>query len=604
MKNKILSLLICLFLLVGIIPISVSAEVEKSDDIVILYENDVHCSVDGYSRLSAMKKELQGTHNYVGAVSCGDYIQGSSLGSASRGEYIVELMNLVGYDAVTLGNHEFDFRISRLDELVDMMYTKPVCCNFQKIGEDESYFEPYSMVSYGEVDIAYVGITTPTTITTASPTQFKDENGEYTYTFNQSDLYDVVQGNIDAAKAAGADYVIALSHIGYADDAVYGDLEDVEDLIRNTNGFDVVLDGHSHSVIEEMEITDKGGNEVLLTSTGTKFEYIGKLTISDGEFKSELIKVEDYTATDPIVDAHIQTIMDEFSEIGNRKVGYSEYDLVIQDPDGNRLVRVAETNLGDLCADAFRYATEADISFMNGGGLRAGISAGDVTFNNLMNVLPFNNTIVLARVSGQTIKDMLEMAMIIWPKENGAFPHVSGITFSVNTSISSSVVLSEEEEFIGVDGEYRVYDIKVFNRETGAYEPIVLTDTYTMAASNFYLIDHGSGMSMLSNAEILQNEGTLDVEVLERYITEVLGGTIGEEYSVAKPNITFTEVDNTPDDENKTPDNEDNTPDNEIATPDSTSKSSDSTDKTTIIICTAAGSALALAVIVFIIKRR
>lgn len=596
MKNRILSLLVCLFLLVGMIPISVSAEVEKSDDIVILYENDVHCAVDGYSKLSAMKKELQDTHNHVGVVSCGDYIQGSSLGSASRGEYIVELMNLVGYDAVTLGNHEFDFRISRLNELVDMMDTKPVCCNFQKIGEDESYFEPYSMVSYGDVDIAYVGIITPTTITAAAPTQFKDENGEYTYTFNQSSLYDVVQGNIDAAKEAGADYVIAISHIGYADDAVYGDLEDVEDLIRNTNGFDVVLDGHSHSVIEEMKITDKGGNEVLLTSTGTKFEYIGKLTISDGEFKSELIKVEDYTATDPIVDAHIQTIMNEFSEIGNRKVGYSEYDLVIQDADGNRLVRVSETNLGDLCADAFRYATDADISFMNGGGLRAGISAGEVTFNNLMNVLPFNNTIVLARVSGQTIKDMLEMAMIIWPKEDGAFPHVSGITFSVNTSISSSVVLSEEEEFVGVDGEYRVYDIKVFNRETGAYEPIVLTDTYTFAASNFYLIDHGSGMSMLSDAEILQNEGILDVEVLERYIQEVLGGTIGEEYSTAKPNITFTEG-------NTTSDNETNTPDNEIVTPDSTTESSDSTEKTTIIICTAAGSALALAVIVFITKK-
>ena len=596
MKNRILSLLVCLFLLVGMIPISVSAEVEKSDDIVILYENDVHCAVEGYSKLSAMKKELQDTHNHVGVVSCGDYIQGSSLGSASRGEYVIELMNLVGYDAVTLGNHEFDFRISRLNELVDMMDTKPVCCNFQKIGEDESYFEPYSMVSYGDVDIAYVGIITPTTITTAAPTQFKDENGEYTYTFNQSSLYDVVQGNIDAAKEAGADYVIAISHIGYADDAVYGDLEDVEDLIRNTNGFDVVLDGHSHSVIEEMKITDKGGNEVLLTSTGTKFEYIGKLTISDGEFKSELIKVEDYTATDPIVDAHIQTIMNEFSEIGNRKVGYSEYDLVIQDADGNRLVRVSETNLGDLCADAFRYATDADISFMNGGGLRAGISAGDVTFNNLMNVRPFNNTIVLARVSGQTIKDMLEMAMIIWPKENGAFPHVSGITFSVNTSISSSVVLSEEEEFVGVDGEYRVYDIKVFNRETGAYEPIVLTDTYTFAASNFYLIDHGSGMSMLSDAEILQNEGILDVEVLERYIQEVLGGTIGEEYSTAKPNITFTEG-------NTTSDNETNTPDNEIVTPDSTTESSDSTEKTTIIICTAAGSALALAVIVFITKK-
>ena len=164
------------------------------------------------------------------------------------------------------------------------------------------------MVSYGNVDIAYIGITTPSTIASSSPTQFRDENGEPLYTFHSTTLYDIVQNNIDLAKKAGAEYVVALSHIGYADDAIYGNLEDVETLIKNTDGFDVVLDAHSHSVIEEKLIIDEGGNEVVLSSTGTKFEYIGKLVISNGNFDTQLIKTADYQNTDSAVDAYLQQI--------------------------------------------------------------------------------------------------------------------------------------------------------------------------------------------------------------------------------------------------------------------------------------------------------
>ena len=538
--KKIILVVLSLILVLGMFPTVTFAEA-TSDDIIILYENDVHCAVEGYSKLSAMKNELKQTYKHVGVVSCGDYIQGSSLGAISRGEYIIELMNLVGYDAVTLGNHEFDFRLDRLQELVDMMETKPVCCNFQEIGEDTSYFDPYKIVSYGDVDIAYIGITTPSTISSSSPAQFKDENGNYKYSFNPTTLYEVVQENIDAAEAEGAEYIIAISHIGYAEDEIYGDLEDVEDLIKNTDGLDVVLDAHSHSVIEGMEITDKEGNEVLLSSTGTKFENIGKLTISDGEITTELIKTEDYQGTDPNVDAKLNEINGEYATLGERKVAFSQVDLITHDADGNRLVRTSETNLGNLCADAVRYAMDADVGYMNGGGLRAAIQNGDITFNDLLSVFPFNNTVVLAEVSGQTLKDMMEMAVMSWPAEDGSFPHLSGITFSVNTAIPSSVVVNELEEFVEISGEYRVYDIEVFDKETGKYEPLSLSKTYTLAASNYFLLEYGSGMTMLKDAKIIQNEGMLDVEALERYIVEALDGTIGEEYAEVKNNITFTE---------------------------------------------------------------
>ncbi|MBQ1223862.1 MAG: bifunctional metallophosphatase/5'-nucleotidase [Oscillospiraceae bacterium] len=553
MKKRIVAVFLCLLLAVSLLPMSAFAAL-NSDDIIILYENDVHCSVDGYSKLAAMKNELKESYAFVGVVSGGDYIQGSSLGAISRGEYIIDIMNLVGYDAVTLGNHEFDFRLDRLNELVGMMNTKPVCCNFQNINESGSYFDPYTIVSYGEIDIAYIGVTTPSTVTSSSPAQFKDDTGAFVFTFNPATLFDVVQANIESAKAAGADYVIAITHIGYAEGEIYEGLNDIVTLIENTDGLDVVLDAHSHRVIEGVKVTDKGGNEVLLSSTGTKFENIGKLTISNGEFKTELIKTADYEKTDPTVDAYLQQMYEDYAVLGDRKVALSEVDLIIKDGDGNRLVRIAETNLGDLCADAYRYALGADIGYVNGGGLRADIPAGDITFNDLLNVHPFNNTLVLAEVSGQAIKDMMEVAMMSWPEENGSFPHLSGLTFSVNTSIPSSVVMDEMEEFASVSGEYRVYDLKVYNPETEAYEPLDLNKIYTFAASNYFLLEYGSGMAMLEGAKVIQNDGMLDVEALDRYIGEVLNGVVGEEYAEVKTNITFTEGEIIDDSENDVPD--------------------------------------------------
>ncbi len=508
------------------------------ETIVILYENDVHCAVEGYSKLAAMKNELSEDYEYVGVVSSGDFVQGGTLGAVSRGEYIVSLMNLVGYDAVTLGNHEFDYKLPRLDELAELMNTEPISCNFQKIGETESYFEPYSIVTYGDVDIAYIGITTPSTLSSSSPAQFKGENGEYIYTFNVDTLYDVVQASIDSAKEDGADYIIALSHIGYEEDEQY---EDVVDLIENTYGFDVVLDAHSHSVIENMKLTDEGGNEVVLTSTGTKFENIGKLTISGGEITTELIETENYTNTDTTVDAKLAEINEAYSALGNRKIGESEIELITNDADGNRLVRTTETNLGNLCADAIKTVTKADIAYVNGGGIRAPIEIGEVSFNDIFSVFPFNNQIVVAEMTGQKIRDMLEMSLMNYPAEDGSFPHVAGLTFSVNKSIPTSVKTDENTVFTGVDGEYRVYDIKVLNEDTGEYEPIKLDGTYSFASFNYFVLDQGGGMSMFDGVKILKNDGMLDVEALETYITENLGGVIGEEYAEVDNRINFTD---------------------------------------------------------------
>ena len=545
MKKRILALVAAFCVLFSATPAMAQASGGtingKSDDIVILYENDVHCAVDGYAKIKAMKTDLAETHDYVGIVSVGDFIQGSSLGAISQGKYIVDIMNLVGYDAVTLGNHEFDYKLPRLQELVAMMNVKPVCSNFQKLGETDTVFEPYSIVTYGDTKIAYIGITTPSTITSSSPIQFMDDNGDYVYTFNGDAIYDVVQASIDAAESAGADYIVALSHLGTESVNMAWS---AQALVENTDGLDVVLDGHSHSVVESLKVEDKSGDMVPITSTGTQFANIGKLTIDTdtNEITTELIPTESYTKTDGDVTALIAKINEEYAELGERKIGYSEVNLTTVDENGTRIIRKEETNLGDFCADAFRVVTGADIGFINGGGIRANMDAGDVTFNDILSVFPFNNLVCVAEVTGQDIVDMLELGVMSAPAENGSFQHVSGITFNLDTSFDSTVKLDVNEAFVSVEGKRRVSNVKVLNQETGLYEPIDLTKTYKLASHSYLLMEQGSGAAMFKDAKILVNDGMLDVEMLEVYIAEHLDGVIGKEYAASQGRITLSEV--------------------------------------------------------------
>ena len=536
MKRRILSITLCLVMLLSALTF-VSCADKAQESIVILYENDVHCAVEGYSKLAAMKAEFGESYDHVGVVSSGDFVQGGTLGAVSKGAYVVSLMNVVGYDAIALGNHEFDYQLERLAELNELSNTKFISCNFSKIGEDTPYFEPYTIVSYGDVQIAYIGITTPETITSSNPAQFKNEGGEIVYTFGVTELYSLVQASIDAAEAAGADYVVALSHIGYFES---GEFSDIIDVIENTDGFDVVLDAHSHTVIEEMIVKDKSGDDVLLSSTGTKFEYVGKLTITEDGIDTELIEVATYEKTDADADAYLAEINESYAELGNRVIGESAVTLPTHDGE-TRLVRNSETALGNFCSDAIRVMTGADISFVNGGGLRAPIEAGEVTFNDIFSVFPYNNQVVTVEITGQMLLDLLEMGVMRDPEENGSFPSMSGVTFSVNTAKPTSVKIDENGFFTGVEGEYRVYAVKVLDGASGEYRDLEREGKYVLAGFNYHLLSLGDGMAMFEGAKLIDAEGTLDIELLEAYIADHLGGVIGEEYGAPQERIAFVE---------------------------------------------------------------
>ncbi|MCD8391081.1 MAG: 5'-nucleotidase C-terminal domain-containing protein, partial [Firmicutes bacterium] len=495
-------------------------------------------ATDGYTKLAALRNEKEEAPDYGSVVSCGDFVQGGPLGAVSDGEYIIDIMNAVGYDAVTLGNHEFDYTIPTLANLTDKLTAKTVSCNFVTLSDGAAVYEPYTIISYGDTDVAYIGITTPESISKSTPTHFMDDNGDYIYGFCGDMLYETVQASIDAALADGADYIVALSHLG----TEYVTEEwTAQEVAAHTSGIDVMLDGHSHSVIEGETVPDMNGEDVLISSVGTKFEYIGSLTIdADGEFTTELIETASYDGEDEAVSKVVSDIEAEYAAMGDRVVGTSEVTLTTLDENGNRAVRSAETNIGDFCADAFRIELGADIGIMNGGGIRADIAAGDVTYNDILAMFPYGNLVCTAEVSGQGILDMLENSVIGCPEEEGRFLQVSGVKFNVNTSIESAVTLDENEMFTGVAGERRVSDVEILNSDTGEYEPIDVNASYTVASIEYLLKESGSGYTMFDGAEIVNDAGILDTQVIEDYI-ETLGGTIGEEYSNVRDRINILE---------------------------------------------------------------
>ena len=527
MKKTAFGILVCLGMMLFV---SCHKEVEdpevSQDEIVILYENDVHCAIDGYPLMAELRDRMKRQTDYVSVVSCGDFLSGGIYGSVSYGEYIVRAMNAVGYDCVTLGNHEFDFQIPRLMENLEALDAEVVCCNFL----DQSgnpVFQGYTIKHYGKVDVAFVGVSTPSTITTSTPQYFRNGNGEFIYSFCGDSLNSIVQRMVDNARRQGAEYVVLLSHLGS---------NDLPPLVATTEGVDVVLDAHTHSVIPQRELLNRNGKNVLWSSTGTAFEYIGCLTIkADGTLSTQLLPTADMPAAENAVRDTVEAIKAECAERGNRVIGTSQVLLTVCDGEGNRRVRNSETNIGDFCADAFREVLGAEIGLVNGGAIRTDIAAGEVTFNDLNAVFPFNNSSSMGTITGQDLLDALEMASRRCPNENGGFLCVSGMRYEIDTTIADGVEADANGMFVRVTGERRVRNVEIL-ASSGTYIPLNPSARYSVAA-NDYLLKYGGDGILFPSLEVERNEVCPDVEVLERFLSENLHGTISTIYAAPQSRI-------------------------------------------------------------------
>lgn len=516
----------------------ISFAANPTDDVTVIYTNDVHTYIDNYDKdkkepllsydnVAAMKKELQDNKKAVVLVDAGDHVQGTAFGGLDQGKQIIEIMNATGYDVATIGNHEFDYGMSRALEIFKEAKFPYVSCNFISLKDNKAVLNSYKIFELNGAKVAFVGISTPETFIKSTPKYFMDENGKFIYTFKEDNtgkgLYETAQVAIDAAKKDGADFVIALGHLG--DDPSSAPWTS-EDVIKNTTGLNAFIDGHSHSTVEGKMVADKAGNEVLLTQTGSYLKNIGQLNISkDGKIATKLIK--EYKNSDATVKALVDKLKKDVESKLGKVIAYSEADMYITDPaTKTRLIRKQETNLGDFCADAIYYLFDktenlpVDLAIMNGGGIRANMPKGEVSYKTLKAVHTFGNVLCLIKVDGQTILDALEWgAKDVGKGENGGFLHTAGLTFTIDASVPANVTQDTAKLWTGSDKTkpYRVKDVKVLDKKTGEYKPLDLNATYNLAGTNYTLRDMGDGFNMFSKAELVKDYVMEDYLALANY---------------------------------------------------------------------------------------
>lgn len=542
MKRTLALLLMLIVLLTGFARAEDAAEAAGlAQDVVVLFTSDVHCGVDqnfGYAGLQAVKDACEAAGNHVLLVDNGDSIQGEPLGTMTKGQAIIELMNAMGYDVAIPGNHEFDYGMDRFLELAEQAEFPYISCNFNR--EGELVFDPYVIREFDGVKIAFVGVTTPKSLTTSTPSSFQDEAGNFIYGFFQDTtgegVYAAVQKAVDDARAEGAEYVIVMGHMGNKAEAEPWTYADV---IANTTGIDAFLDGHSHDA-DRVVMLNGAGEEVVRQACGTKMAGIGWLKISkdDGSVDTGLYSWNNSVPAPELLGianemtGAVEDATARLNETLGEVVARTAVDLTIYDPeavDANglpvRIVRRAETNLGDLCADACLDQSGADIAILNGGGIRVSLAKGDITRSDILSVHPFGNMLTVIEATGQQVLDALEWGAHALPNENGGFLQVAGLTYEIHTYIESSCVQDENTMFAGVAGEYRVKNVKVNG------EDLQPDKVYTLASLDYILLSNGDGYTMFDGCDVLQESVKLDNQVLLDYITGTLGGVVGEEYA-------------------------------------------------------------------------
>ena len=497
-----------------------------SDEIVIYYTNDVHTYINeslSYDNVADLKTQTAKVAAGTLLLDAGDHIQGDYYGTTDddNGKKIIEMMNAAGYDAATLGNHEFDYGMARTLNLMKEADFPYLSCNFyhEENGvKGANILDSYKIFTVGGKKIAVIGVTTPESFTKSTPKYFMNEKGEYIYGIAGGEdgtaLYASVQAAIDAAKAENPDYIIALGHCG---DDPSSKPWTSEEVIANTTGLNAWIDGHSHSTVPMKEVADKGGNTVVLTQTGSYFGAIGKMTIKGDKISSELIT--SYSGSDATTAQIKNEWIAHCEEVLGKVVAYSEVSFDNYDKDGNRLVRKQETNTGDFAADALYYLfTEtnelhADAAIMNGGGVRNKAVTGELSGKSFKSIHTFGNVACLIEVSGQQILDALEWgARDADDAECGGFLHVSGITYEIHTYVKSTVRKDDKGVWTGgPTGEYRVKNVKIGG------EALDVNKTYRLAGYNYTLRDLGDGFAMFEGAKNVLDYVMTDWLVLQNY---------------------------------------------------------------------------------------
>ena len=503
-------------------------------DVTILYTNDVHTYIDNkspkptYAAIAALKKSIEDTGRDVLLVDAGDHIQGTAYGSMDDGATIIELMNEAGYDLATPGNHEFDYGMARAKAVIQEADFPYVSCNWVDLRTGFNVLPSVKFFFVGGRKIAFVGVTTPETFTKSTPAYFmNDAQTKYIYDIlggeDGQKLYDAVQKAIDKAEFWGADTIIGLGHLGVDPSSSPWTSEEV---IAHTHGFTAFIDGHSHTVMANKQVTDASGKAVTLTQTGSYFKNIGKMTVgADGTITTELINT--YEGLDAAVAATASNWISAVDDMLGEEIAVGDTKFYINDPaTGKRRIRSGETNLGDFVADGiYTYFNEieelhCDIAIMNGGGIRTDVEAGPWSFKTCKTVSPFGNVACLMSVTGQQIQDALEFGARFAGaegKENGGFLQVAGARYTIHTGTPNTVQTNDKNVWTGSAATPRVSNVEIYDKTTGTYKPLDPNATYALAGMNYTLRNLGDGFAMFDGATLIKDYVSEDYLVMSSY---------------------------------------------------------------------------------------
>jgi len=567
MDKNLYLLLIILLELLGIQTLFINEKEEEEneneidDEIVIIHTNDVHCGLldyIGYDGVQLYKRELQKKYKYILTIDTGDHIQGDTIGVLSKGLDIINIMNEIGYNVTILGNHEFDYDMEALQNCNNTLDNGGyICTNFCYRKNKTSVFPPYKIIEIGGKKLGFIAVLTPTTLTKTYLYKFKDDEGKLLYDFlsdnNCKELYEIVQNYIDFLNET-VDYVILLSHIGNEGDSIYS----TDELLKNLNGIDVVLDGHTHKVYNKTS-KDKDGKDIKIIQGGTKLSHFGviKINITSNETSTELIskvpkpkndkndsiEIERNGGkywVDKKMTEYINNIINSHWEELIRPIGIAPFDLIInKDEDHhNQISRYEESTLCDLITDSIRYIGEGNITIMSAGSVRTDLKKGTITYKNILDILPFSNPIIVKNVSGQDILDALEYGVRLLPETSSRFPQVSGISFKVNLFVPSTVEVDKNDMFVKVKGDRRVSNVKVGKKKLDKKK------MYRMSLDSF-IGGGGDGYSMFSKYEEIYRTLKSDNEALIQYIEKQLNGIISDEYKETQGRINIVSEEET-----------------------------------------------------------
>ncbi len=512
---------------------------DLSGKTLIIHSNDVHGAMDKYSQLAALRNELRARGADVILTDAGDFSQGTPYVSTTKGMYAINMMNAMGYDVVTLGNHEFDFGYEQLKKNLASARFKVVCADVLDKKGNTIVDSNYVFTTPSGLKVGFFGMETPETQTKVNPALIKGIKF-----LSKGELYTCAQSQVDALKAQGVDLVVCLSHLGVDDESAPDGHRSV-DLLAHTSGIDLLLDGHSHTLmtVKDADPTEEGNESAQ--STGTKLETAGVVVIDNATKKVEdmyLVKLDDGIIKDTFISAVDKTIEDAVDAEYGVELAKSEVELNGKKAPG---VRTQETNLGDLIADGIKWSVTKEkgaltvpddhvVAITNGGGIRATIKAGSVTKKDINTVLPFGNTVAVVYVKGSVLLEALEASTYCTPEAIGGFPQVSGIKFTVNTAVPFA-----QGEAYPDSTYYKPAAIRRVTIDSINGKPFKADDTYAVITNNFVAAGGDTYYAFGSATNQFDTGIVMDEAVMEYVNTQLNGNITAKDYGTPKGNITI-----------------------------------------------------------------